>query len=146
MNVVLKNCVSENNKLDKSFTSSTSTFSFEFKDSSSVFTPSILIGTTENLTSYNYAEISDLNRKYFITDIVMVRANLYLLKLKTDVLSTWASSIRSLNAVLKRQENEYNLYLDDPEFKVYNYETVTTHEFPSGFDKNLSFILSVSGN
>lgn len=136
---------SENNSVTKTL-SSGETFTCEFKDQSSIYTPSILIGTSTNLTGYNYAQISDFGRYYFITDIVLVRANLYLLKLKTDVLSTWATQLLAQPAVLSRQENEYNLYLDDPEFKVYNNKQVDCYKFSSPFSKSLNFLLTVAGD
>lgn len=147
MNITLKTTNSENNRVHKTFTGGSNSFNFDFKDESSVFTPSVIIGTTSNLTGYNYAEISDLGRKYFITDIIVLRANLYMLKLKTDVLSTWADQLMSTSAVLRRQENIYNLYLNDPEFKVLNKEQIVTKAFSgTGFSKNLQFVLTVSGN
>lgn len=136
---------SENNKVSKSLSSGV-TFSCEFKDQSSIFKPSILIGTNTNLTSYNYAQISDFGRYYFITDIVLVRAGLYLLKLKTDVLSTWSSQLLAQPAVISRQEGQYNLYLDDPEFKVYNNKQVDCYKFSSPFSKALNFLLTVAGD
>ena len=136
---------SENNQVNKSLSGAVS-FSCEFKDQSSVFKPTILIGTDTNLTGYNYAYISDFSRYYFITDIVLVRAGLYLIKLKTDVLSTWSSQLLAQPAVLSRQEGEYNLYLDDPEFKVYNNKQVDCYTFSSPFSKSLEFLLTVAGD
>ena len=136
---------SENNRVTKSLSSGT-TFTCDFKDQSSIYKPSVLIGTSANLTGFNYAEISDFNRKYFITDIVVVRAGLYLLKLKTDVLSTWGTQVLAQPAVIARQSSEFNLYLDDPEFKVYNNKQVDCYKFSSPFSKSLNFILTVAGD
>ena len=136
---------SENNQVYKNLSGEVN-FVCEFKDQSSIFKPSILIGTNTNLTSYNYAYITEFARYYFITDIVLVRANLYLLKLKTDVLSTWANQLMQQPAVLARQENDYNLYLDDPEFKVYNYRQVDCYKFNSPFSKALNFLLTIAGD
>ena len=136
---------SENNQVHKNLSGAVS-FSCEFKDQSSVFKPTILLGTDTNLTGFNYAYISDFSRYYFITDIVLVRAGLYLIKLKTDVLSTWSSQLLAQPAVLSRQEGEYNLYLDDPEFKVYNNKQVDCYTFSSPFSKSLEFLLTVAGD
>lgn len=136
---------SENNRVTKSLSSGT-TFTCDFKDQSSIYKPSVLIGTSTNLTGFNYAEISDFNRKYFVIDIVVVRAGLYLLKLKTDVLSTWGSQVLAQPAVIARQENEFNLYLDDPEFKVYNNKQFDCFNFSSPFSKSLNFLLTVAGD
>lgn len=135
---------SENNRLDKSITSR-GTFVFSFKDESSVFNPQVLIANGSSLADVNYAFISEFGRYYYVTEIVLVRADLYLLKLHTDVLMTWKSQIRNCNAVLKRQELAYNLYLDDPEFKVYNNERIEIRNFSDGFTKALQYILTVAG-
>lgn len=135
---------SENNRLDKSITSR-GTFVFSFKDESSVFNPQVLIANGSSLADVNYAYISEFGRYYYVTEIVLVRADLYLLKLHTDVLMTWKSQIRNCTAVLKRQELAYNLYLDDPEFKVYNNERIEIRNFSDGFTKALQYILTVAG-
>lgn len=135
---------SENNCLDKSITSR-GTYVFSFKDESSVFNPQVLIASATSLADVNYAYITEFGRFYYVTEIVVVRADLYLLKLHTDVLMTWKSQIRNCTAVLKRQESVYNLYLDDPEFKVYNNERIEIRNFSDGFTKALQYILTVAG-
>lgn len=145
MNITLKTCISENNRLSKSFSGSGESHSFDFKGESSVFNPTILIATSSNITGYNYAEISDFGRKYFITDITVIRAGLYQVELHVDVLSTYESQIRALTGVIRRNENLYNLYLDDNEFKVYNKEDIDTFQFPSGFSKSLEYVLATVG-
>lgn len=146
MNVVFKICESENNKLSKDFASTTANFDVDFKSESSVFEPIIIIGTTYDLSQYNYAEIADFGRKYFINDIKVLRTNLYEIHLHVDVLSTYESEIRNLTAVVKRQENNFNLYLDDSEFKVYNNSLIQTNKFSnSGFTKNLQYVLVTAG-
>ena len=136
---------SENNKLDKSLTTKGS-YTFTFKDESSVFNPQVLISSGTSLSDVNYAYISDLGRYYYVTEIILVRTDLYLFKLHTDVLMTWKSQIRGCSAVCKRQENANNVYLDDPEFKVYNYKEIDCYNFTSPFSKNLEFLLTVAGD
>lgn len=145
MNITLYVNSSENNRLDKSL-STVGSYSFSFKDESSVFNPQVLITVGDSLASVNYAYISQWERYYYVTEIQVVRAGLFLLKLHTDVLMTWKSQIRACSAVCSRQEGVYNLYLDDPEFKVYNYREVDCYTFNSPFSKNLNFLLTVAGN
>ena len=61
-----------------------------------------------------------------------------------DVLKTYASGIRSNTAVISRQENQYNLYLQDGVFKTYANPHYEIRKFPSGFS-GYHFILSVAG-
>ena len=146
MTVTLYTCTSENERLDKSsYLSGGTSFSFEFKDQSSVMNPSIIIGTSTNISGLNYAYIDTFGRYYYITEVIVLRADLYMLKLHADVLMTYRSQIRSCNAVCRRQENAYNLYLDDPEFKIYNNKRIEIRNFSSGFTKALNYILTVAG-
>lgn len=134
-------------KIGKNLTSGTS-LSCSLKDNTSVLKPVIIIRSTDNIFSYNYMYIQELNRYYFIDDIISVNNNLWEVHAHVDVLETYANSILSNTAVLKRQQNLYNLYLDDPEFKTYNTETIQTLKFKngSGMSKNLKYILTVNGS
>lgn len=147
MTVTLYTCTSENERLDKSsYLSGGTSFGFEFKDQSSVMSPSIIIGTSTNISAFNYAYIDTFGRYYYITEVIVLRADLYLLKLHADVLMTYRSQIRSCSAVCRRQENINNMYLDDPEFKVYNNKQIDCYKLSSPFTKNLEFLLVVAGN
>lgn len=147
MTLTLYKCTSENQRVDKSsYLGSGSTYTFSFKDESSAFEPSVLISTSTNITDKNYAYIDTLGRYYYITDITLVRAGLYRVKLHVDVLMTYRTQIKACSAVIKRQELDTNMYLDDPEFKVYNNKRIDCYTFSSPFTKSLEFILTVAGN
>ena len=144
--ITLKKCNCANYVVTKTFASGSTTTTFHFKEEQSVLDPVILIGTSENLTQYNYAEIPDFNRKYFITDIKLVRENLYEVSLHVDVLGTYDSQIRGVKADIKRQENKFNTYLDDPEFHIYNNSFIQVQKFSgSVLTKDLNRVLVVAG-
>lgn len=146
MNIIFKKCISENNRLSKSFSGTSQNYAFDFKGESSVYNPVVLISTGENLTQYNYAEISDFNRKYFIDDITVVRAGLYEISMHVDVLSTYENQLRGVQCVAKRNSNNFNLYLKDPDFQILSYEDVEIKKFSgTGFTKDMQFVLAVSG-
>lgn len=146
--LVFKKCISPTNKLDKSFESGTSTFDVVMKENTDVFKPTFTIQTSERLWDYNYIDGSNFSgRQYFITDIRSIGNNRFEVDAKTDVLSTWKSQIRGNSAVIRRQENLFNLYLDDPEFHVLNYERIQTLKFPANaFNKTLKYILVVNND
>lgn len=146
--VVFKKCLSPVNKLNKNFSGTTQSFDVVMKENTDVFRPTFTIQTTERLWDFNYIDGSSFTgRQYFITDIRSIGNNRYEVDAKTDVLSTWATEIKSNTAVLRRQEGVFNLYLDDPEFHVLNYEKIQTLKFPANsFHKTLSYILVVSGS
>lgn len=116
-----------------------------YKDTVSVIKPTLVINTSTNLATYNYAYISDNNRYYYITNIKHVKNNIYELDLKVDVLFSHKTEILNNNAVIERQANSYNLYLNDDIFKVYNKVNLVTKNFSSGFTRNGSYLLTVIG-
>lgn len=142
--VTLQNNSSPKNQLDKSLTTILS-LTGTLKEDSSVVDPIILVhGDISTIVSANYMSISSFGRSYFITDIISVRNNLVEIHAHCDVLSTYATAIRGNEAIIYRQENDWNLYLDDGSFQVYNNPNILTRPFPSGFS-TLEFILAVAG-
>lgn len=140
---------SPNNKIYKDLTAIT-TINGTLKNSTSILTPTILIDvpvstTLSTISTANYAYIEYFNnRKYFITDIRAIRNNLIEIDLKCDVLSTYADEIVAQQAIIKRQENKYNLYLNDGSLQVYQNSTILTQPFPTGFTTN-EYVLAVAG-
>ena len=114
-----------------------------WKENTDILSPTIRIGGT--LTSANYCYIPDFGRYYFIKERVMQGANVFELDLEVDVLMTYADSIKELPCVVKRQENQYNTYLNDAEFLTYNYPSVEQHQFPYGFTGNSHLVLAIAG-
>ena len=148
LTVTFKKNKSPVNKLDKTFDGAGESFNIVLKENTDIFRPTFIIQTSSNLWLYNYIDAtSSFGRKYFITDIRSVGNDRYEVDAKTDVLSTWASEIRSNTAVIKRQERLFNLYLDDPEYHVLNYEKIQTLQFPTNdFNKALYYVLVVNGS
>lgn len=89
-----------------------STMSGTLKDGTSLIDPVILIESA-SVPICNYVIIAAFNRKYFVKDIKSVRNNLWEISMHVDVLDSYASEIRSTNAIIARNEYEYNLYLND---------------------------------
>lgn len=111
-------------------------------------TPVLKIGSVNQstLNNVNYAYIPEFNRYYFVDPPTVVNNKVYMLSLRVDVLMSFKSSINNLVAIIARQENEYNLYLPDPEFKVYANTDKKTLKFSKvPFTKNANFLLTVSG-
>lgn len=149
LSITFKKCISPNNKVDKEFGSDTASFGVVLKENTDIFKPTFIIQTSSDLWKYNYVDAeSSFGRYYFIVDIRSICNNRYEVDCKTDVLYTWADEIRSNRAVIKRQERLYNLYLDDPDFHVLNYEKIQTLQFQivgGGFMKTLQYVLVTNG-
>lgn len=132
-------------KIGKNITVGTSA-SCALKDGTSVLRPVLRIQTSDNVYDYNYLRITEFNRYYFIDDIISLNNNIWEVKAHVDVLETYKNAILANTAVIKRQQNQYNLYLDDPDFHVYNYEKLQTLQFPTNsFNKALKYVLVVNG-
>lgn len=136
---------SENESLTKNVTD-LEALKGELTNSSSIIDPVIMIQDVNNITlrDANYMYISAFGRKYFITDIINVRTGLWEIHGHVDVLSSFASEIKSNTGIISRQEKKWNLYLDDGLFKTYQNPNIVTKKFPTGFSTT-SFVLAVAG-
>lgn len=124
-------------------------FSVTLKDGTSILRPTLILASTSQapIIGYNYMYISDFGRYYFIDDVKSIHNNMWEVSAHVDVLETYKTAILANSAVIKRQQNLYNLYLDDPEFKTYNNSRVQTKRFPANsFNKTLSYMLVINGS
>lgn len=94
---------------------------------------------------FNYVQIKEFERYYFVTGIVCGPGNLITVSCHVDVLETFKDIIADTDAVVKRNENRYNLYLDDGIFKAYQNTKHKMIRFPNGFN-DFSYILALAGN
>lgn len=118
--------------------------------SSSVTTPNIRIqSANENIMWVNYMYIVEWGRYYFVNDIISIRKNLWEFRCHVDVLMTYRNQLMPLKAIIARQENLYNLYLDDDKFLVNAQRMYWTKAFPNrvlpASSGGSSFILTVAG-
>lgn len=145
MTITLYTNNSENERLTKSLTQLL-VLTGTLKRETSLFDPTIIItgSIISQLSLCNYVYISDFARWYFVKDIVSINNNVWELTLHVDVLYTYRTQIRAQTCVIKRQENNYNLHLDDGLFKCYQNPQIVTKDFPNGFSSH-SYILCVSG-
>lgn len=122
------------------------TLSGTLREETSIINPSIRIAASESsIATANYCTIPSFGRSYFITNIISLRNGIIELSLHCDVLSSFASQIKSNPAIIYRQENQWNLYLNDGVFKSYQNPQVITRPFPNGFNTT-EFVLAVAGS
>lgn len=117
------------------------------REGSSIINPVILIEDTVGLGSLNvanYMEIPEFGRKYFIKDIFSVRTGLVQISGHVDVLSSFTGDLLLNKGIIYRQENDWNLYLDDGALEVYQNPIVRTLEFEHGFDGQ-TYVLASGG-
>lgn len=136
---------SEINRLSK-FTVALTTVTGTLKEQTSIIDPVIKIqADLSSLTNCNYMYIPEFNRYYFVNDIKAITGNIIEISGHVDVLSTYAAEIRNNTAITRRQENNWNLYLNDGTFRVYQDPKVITKAFPSGFSTQ-ELVLAVAGS
>lgn len=115
------------------------------REGTSIVDPIIKIeGDLSEFTKCNYMYIPEFGRYYYVTDIKSVLNDIVEFSAHVDVLNTYKDQIRSNVAIIHRQENDWNLYLNDGVFKVYQNPMVLTKAFPSGFTTQ-EFVLAVAG-
>lgn len=139
---------SEKNRIDKDIERIGSVFTGTLKQGTSIIDPVIIVETNNGvrgLAKGNYLYCGMFYRYYFITDIVAVSATLTEIHCHVDVLASFAGDIRENTAIVKRQEKQWNLYLNDGSLKVYQNPLVLTKAFPSGFTTQ-EFVLAVAGS
>ena len=143
--IVLMTTRSPKNQLDKELSVLT-TVTGTLKDNTSIIDPVIKIQCNlENVTNCNYMYISKFNRYYFVNDIVSITSNIIEISAHVDVLSTYKQEIRVNSGITRRQQNNWNLYLNDGSFKIYQNPHVVTKTFPSGFN-TMEFVLAIAGS
>ena len=146
LSVTLHNSSSPVEKIGKTLTAG-GTYGYSLKDTTSILNPVLIIRTSDPVYNYNYLYIQEFNRYYFINDIKSVNNNVWEISAHIDVLETYKTAILANEAVIRRQDKLFNLYLDDPEFHVLNYERVQTLKFPANaFSKNLTYVLVVNND
>lgn len=143
--IVLQNNKSEQNKIGKNI-DNILTVSGVLKDETSILNPSILVNADlDALTSANYMTIDSFGRKYFITDIKSIRRGLVQINGRCDVLETYKDYIKQQTAVIARQENKWNLYLNDSIFKTYQNPIYIFKNFDKGFKNDMEcYLLTVA--
>lgn len=143
--IVLQRNNSERKKVTKDV-SDLLTVSGKLKTETSIIDPVIMIECDlAAVIGCNYMSIPTFGRSYFVNNIRSIRTGLVEFSCHVDVLSSFAEQIKKNTAIVRKQEKNWNLYLNDGSFKVYQNPIVLTKAFPSGFTKQ-EFVLAVAGS
>ena len=136
---------SENNRVVKVLTDEKQ-LSGELRNQTSVLNPTIRIESADNISGYNYCYISEFGRYYYITDIVSVRTNCWVVSLRCDVLMSYKDEIQSMNVILNNtQETGLSNYLVSPNWVNLVKTKTDIKVFPSGLSEQGEFILITAG-
>lgn len=125
-------------------------FQGDLRDGASLLDPVIVFQASDpgfhaNMTNYLY--IADFGRYYYITDIISTHFPLWEIHCHVDVLMSYAEQIKLQNAIVARQEANYNMMLDDGFFMCYQNPRFQTKLFSNAtpFEQQ-EFVLVVAGS
>lgn len=142
--IILQRNNSPITKMGKSVTT-IRTLTGTLRNETEILNPEILIEATQSdLKTANYLTISEFGRNYFIEEFESVRTNLYLIKCHVDVLDSFIDQIKTNTAVVLRQENNFNLLLNDGVFKCKQNPRIFFRDYPSGLGQ-YNYILIAGG-
>lgn len=115
------------------------------KASCSITNPVFLL-SLPNLPTFNYVTVEQFERSYFVQEIISVNNNIWEVRCAVDVLQSFKEEILNNTAIIKRQENDWNLFYNDSSFRCYQNPHIVLKEFPNGFTPDSSsYILAVAG-
>lgn len=86
------------------------------KSATSLSTPSVVIETSNGITDlegYNYVHIYQFHRYYFITDMISISDKLTQVNMRVDVLMTFRAKFITLDAMIGRNENDFDMLIED---------------------------------
>ena len=136
---------SPNNKIDKELTY-TQTLQGTLKDATSIVNPVILVELTSPVLNVNYARINAFGRYYYVTDIIQIRTDLWEIHMHCDVLKSFSEGILGSPAIVAKSSSNWNLYLNDTNYRCFQDPLIKQTEFPNGFDlSEMSFVLACVG-
>lgn len=78
------------------------------KQPTSITNPAIIIETPEDITNYNYMQIANFGRYYFIDDIVSLNNDLWEIRAHCDALASFKEQIRQNTAYILRSSERKN--------------------------------------
>ena len=144
MEVILYKNSSENNVIGKTLTQIKSV-ECNLKNDVSVVNPTFVLSYTDSILDSNYCFIPKFNRYYFIDEIIPITGDRSIIKCRVDVLESFKDDIKSLTAIINKQETIADKFIDDGSWIVENKDFLQSYNFSNGFNDNGEFILITAG-
>ncbi len=142
-NITLMTTKSPVNKLDKELKTIAS-MQGDLKNECDILHPVVLLDVSANLSKCNYMHIEEFGRYYYIESMEYIRDSIVSVQAHVDVLMTFKEQIRENTAIILRQENDFNLLMNDGVFKCQQDLRIYQRDFPNGFE-DFNYVLIVAG-
>ena len=118
MTAIFKKTTSPSNKCAKVFASGTQSYDVYFIEETSITTPSIvLVATLDTIAQYNYCDIAQLKRKYFVRDVTSLDGERVRVDLAVDVLASFYDDVISAQILTNRSSKNINVFVPDTRLK-----------------------------
>lgn len=145
MKIVLMCNTDKMNKLDKNVEIIKEYSDCQIKNNTSITKPTLIIGDEIDWDKVNYLYIPEWNRYYYIIDSVSLHNGLWEIICKVDVLMSFSNDIKHQKAIIARQENDYNLELNDNKLVTIQSTGTQYLRFPNSFN-NYQIVIPILGN
>ena len=109
----------------------------ELRDECDILNPVLTIEGLNPDTTFNYCYIPDFKRYYFITESSGVRTGLIQFNLHVDVLQSWSKEILELEAIISRNEYDFNNHLEDTRVPAWS-NNLSSYKEPTNITGNIS--------
>ena len=139
----LYNVSDDNEKIDKTLGTAKEFTSSTIKEQTDVTNITLRIQTTDNLSGYNYAYVSEYGRYYFIDKIETTPTGYWVLSCRCDVLMSFRTQLLELKGTVTRSESLFNGYLMDSQYKSYAYRNIVTKTFPNAVANDTCILMTV---
>lgn len=123
----LMNNASKDIVLNKSL-STIASLSGDFRATVDALRPTIIVDGAV-ASNVNYAYIADFGRYYYVTDRQELTKDLTELSLYTDVLQSFATQLANASGIVKRNQNNYDMYLEDNKIPISARKAVAIKRF-----------------
>lgn len=147
MAISFGNTSSPHNKINKTFTSVSSTSTYTLLEETKIDNPSFVVEVNQSLDviskKINFVYWSDMNRYYFAT-IVQLAPGLYRFDCTLDLLMTFRNEILQAEGIAKRCNIE-NRLIQDEAYQLQSNRDWEVKMFPETLNKNLQNVLIVAG-
>lgn len=96
------------------------------------------ININVKITDINYCYIPSLSRYYYVTNIILVTSELFRLELQEDILMSFKSQFRELEAFVTRNQFTYNALVKDDLASFYYDKFIVYYDMNEGGDTRIN--------
>lgn len=143
MKIKLYRNMTDNRYVSKNITFLTE-MDFDIKDTVDLIRPTIVLRGGINYTGVNYGFVPEWGRYYYVDKPKIDTSNLIILDMTVDALMSFANGIRSIPALILRQEFVNNQYINDETAPVRTQRVVSYKKIGS-LGNGVGYALTVTG-